>query len=183
MKFDDITQDGRLWAVRITDDDENELFKTFEKWNSLDWLEEFFRANLNDLESYFNITSIDDAIFDTISDANELQSLILDISPDADLDKMFRHLENNRMAEMMLGAEKAKGKYNHGHHSWLRLYALKFEAGSYLITGGAIKLTYKMSDRKHTLDELIKMEKVREFLKSEGVCDLDGFKDFINENG
>ena len=182
MKFDDLTEDGRLWAVRFEDDGENELEKAFEQWNDIGWLEDFFKANVDDLASYFHITSIDRAIYDTIEDANELQSIIMDISPDANLDKLFRHLDNNRISEMVLGREKAKGRFRYGHSSWLRLYALKFEAGSYLITGGTIKLTYQMSERKHTLDELIKIERVRDFLRNEGVCDLDGFKDYIKQN-
>lgn len=45
---------------------------------------------------------------DTIEDSEKLQSLIMDISPDADLDKLFRPLENSRVKEMLLGKEKAR---------------------------------------------------------------------------
>ena len=47
---------------------------------------------------------------ETIEDASTLECLMLDISPDANLNTLFRHLENNRFSEMTLGKEKARGK-------------------------------------------------------------------------
>ena len=49
----------------------------------------------------------------------------------------------------------------------------------YLITGGAIKLTKKMEEREHTSEELIKLEKGRNFLLAESVSDSDGLFDLI----
>ena len=45
MTFDDITGDGRLWAVRYDGDNDNILALTFDRWYDLDWLKEFFIAN------------------------------------------------------------------------------------------------------------------------------------------
>ena len=78
----------------------------FEQWNDVSWLREFFKANIDDLTSYFRITDVNEAIYDTIEDSEKLQCLIMDISPDADLDKLFRPLENSRVKEMLLGKEK-----------------------------------------------------------------------------
>lgn len=181
MKFEDITGNNRLWAVHYDEDEDNILTLTFRNWSDLDWLEDFFNKNIDDLSSYFHITDIGKAIFDTIYDANTLQCLILDISPDANLDNLFRPLDNNRTSELTLGKEKAKGKYNSGHTSWLRLYALKLEPQSYLITGGAIKLTHTMQEREHTTKELRKMEMVRNFLIQQGATDIEGLKDLKND--
>ena len=89
----------------------------------------------------------------------------------------FRPLENSRASEMLLGREK--GRPN--RRSWLRLYAIKLNVGIYIITGGAIKLTRTMQEREHTLQELEKMEKVRNFLIREGVFDEDSFTDYQQE--
>lgn len=78
MTFDDITGDGRLWAVRYDGDNDNILALTFERWYDLDWLMDFFISNAKDLSSYFRITDLNQAIYDTISDANQLECLILD---------------------------------------------------------------------------------------------------------
>ena len=111
-----------------------------------------------------------------------MQSLILDISPNADLDSIFKPLHNSRTAEILLGKEKAKGFRTSGHLSWLRLYAIKLEPQTYVITGGAIKLTYTMNERQHTLSELNRMEMVRNFLIENGVVDLDGIIDLSVNN-
>ena len=106
--------------------------------------------------------------------------MILDISPDANIDKLFRHLENSRIAEMLLGREKARGRRGI-NDSWLRIYALKLERNTYLITGGAIKLTRTMEEREHTLTQLRKMERVRNFLIEQGAVDVDGLKDIASD--
>lgn len=46
------------------------------------------------------------------------------------------------------------------------------------MTGGAIKLTATMAEREHTLLELAKMEKVRNFLLDEGIVDKESFIDY-----
>lgn len=180
MTFDDITEDGRLWAVRYEDNEENALYRLFDQWNDVAWLRNFFKENLNDLTSYFKITDVNQAIYDTIEDSEVLQCLIMDISPDANLEKIFRPLDNSRTAEMLLGKEKARLKNQIKHPSWLRIYALKLSTGIYIVTGGAIKLTATMQERKHTLEELQKMEKVRQFLLNENIVDEDGFAEYLS---
>ena len=178
MFFDDITRDGRLWAVRYDGESENALFHCFTQWNDVEWLRVFFMENRQDLESYFRVTNLNDAIYDTIEDADLLQCLILDLSPDADLEKLFRPLDNRQTVALLLDKEKARLKDVVGHPSWLRLYAIRLEKGSFIVTGGAIKLTEKMPEREHTLKELTKMEKVRNFLLDEGIVDRDSFEDY-----
>ena len=106
---------------------------------------------------------------------------IADPEKQADLDKLFRPLENSRTSEMLLGKEKAKIKERPQHASWLRIYAIKLEPGCYIITGGAIKLTRTMQEREHTLNELKKMEQVRNYLIRNQAIDADGFADYMSE--
>lgn len=181
MTFDDITEDGRLWAVRYDGDTDNILAQFFDKWNDVIWLRTFFKNNINDLASYFKITDVNKAIYATIDSSEKLQCLIMDISPEADLDALFRPLENSRAVEVLLGKEKGKLKRNIHHVSWLRIYALKLSPGIYIITGGAIKLTATMQEREHTLAELAKLEKVRQFLLDEHIIDDDSFIDYLKE--
>lgn len=116
-----------------------------------------------------------------LRDASELESIILDFDSNTDYERFFRPLENSRISEMCLGREKAKGKRIRRHDSWLRVYALKFEINSYLITGGSIKLTRTMQEREHTDLELRRLNMVRDHLIGSGVTDLDGFNDLITE--
>ena len=181
MTFGKILENNTLWAVRYDGEADNSLRMVFSQWNDPEWLWDFFTENMADLESYFKITDVDQAIYDTMDDSDELECLILDISPDADLDKLFRPLENSRTAEMMLGKEKARLWQRAEHAPWLRLYAIKLEPGCYIITGGAIKLTRTMQEREHTLKELCKMEQVRNLLIEQGAIDADGFEDYLTE--
>lgn len=182
MTFDKIIEDGRLWAVRYDDATDNVLSELFNQWNDVLWLRSFFKENMDDLASYFKITDVNQAICDTIEESDKLECLIMDISPEANLDRLFRPLDNNRISEMLLGKEKARLKEKIKHHpSWLRIYALKLTSGIYIITGGAIKLTATMQERQHTLIELQKMEQVRNFLISEQIIDNESFIDYMSE--
>jgi len=145
------------------------------------WLRDFFFKNKDDLNTYFKVTNVDSAIYETIEDAHDLQCLILDLAVESDLNKVFRPLEPSRMSDIILGKEKAKGKPLN-HPSWLRIYALKVGDSTYIITGGAIKLTATMQEREHTLEELKKMEAVRNYLLFEGIVDSDGFIDYLQTN-
>ena len=160
----------------------NALDTIFTQWNDTDYLLDFFRKNFDDLVSYFKITKLEDAIYDTMEDSDALECLILDIEPEANLDELFRPLENSRTSEMMLSKEKARLKNRPRHASWLRIYAIKLNPGIYVITGGAIKLTRNMQEREHTLKELEKMEKIRQYLVANKVVDDDSFMDFIKED-
>ena len=177
MTFDKILDDGRLWAVRFDKDNQNALQKVLSQWSDAGWLADFFTQNIDDLISYFKITSVEDAIYQTMEERDELACIIMDISPEANLDHFFRPLDNSRISDMLLGKEK--GRLN--RRSWLRLYAIKLSVGIYIITGGAIKLTRTMQEREHTLQELEKMEKVRNFLIQEHVFDEDSFTDYQKE--
>jgi hypothetical protein len=181
MTFDDIIGDGRLWAVRYDGKIDNELYVLFDQWNDIVWLRNFFKANIGDLENYFKITDINQAIVDTIQDSERLQCLVLDLSPNANLDKLFRPLDNNRTTDSILEKEKGRLKKTFGHSSCLRLYAINIEPGIYIITGGAIKLTATMQERAHTQQELLKLEKVRRFLLDEHIIDNEAFHDYLKE--
>ena len=178
MKFEDVLHTGKLWAVVYDSDSQDILTKTLSGWMDLLSLRAFFTENRADLSAFFHITNLEQAIYDTIADTASLSCLILDIRPDLDLNALFRPLENSRIHEMLLSREKAKGKRISGHPSWLRLYALKLDDNIYLITGGAIKLTRQMSERPHTLNELRKMESVRNHLLDNGIVDSEGIKDY-----
>lgn len=181
MTFDDITENGKLWAVRFDGESENELSKLFAKWNDVNWLRSFFIENIDDLNSYFKITDITQAVKDTIEDSDQLECVLLDLSPEADLSMLFRPLNNNEMSDAMLQKEKARLKRRLKHSSWLRLYAIKLVSGVYIITGGAIKLTATMQEREHTRNELIKLEKGRRYLLEENITDDTGFMEYLND--
>ena len=180
MTFDEITGDGRLWAVRYEGEDDNELYNVFDKWNDVLWLRNFFRVNKNDLLLNYGMLDINEAVLDTIEDSERLETALLDLSPNANLDTLFRPLSNS-VQESYLGKEKTKISNRKKHASWLRIYAIKLNSGIFIITGGAIKLTATMQECTHTAIELIKIEQVRRFLIDNGIADETSFEDYIKE--
>ncbi len=181
LSFDDITSDGRLWAVRYEGDEDNILDSLFSQWDDVEWLRTFFKKNMADLQSYFRISDVEIAIDITAEDSDVLQRKILDLSPNANLDELFRPLNNYISSEFTLNREKANPKTLTHRKSWLRIYALKLEDGCYIITGGAIKLTKTMQEREHTLEELLRQEKVRNFLLTNQIIDTESFIEYLAE--
>ena len=55
-----------LWAVRDESQKADELTRLFQRWNNANYLLDFFLANLEDLQGFFNIEKISDAIKDTM---------------------------------------------------------------------------------------------------------------------
>ena len=62
MTFDKILDNNTLWAVRYDGTNDNALQTLFKQWSDPEWLVDFFLANMADLESYFMITDINQAI-------------------------------------------------------------------------------------------------------------------------
>ncbi len=182
MNFDCISEN--LWVVRYENEKDNELYRLFSQWNDVMYLDKFFRENYDDLK-FFKVDSISDAISDTIEDSDILESVFLDMKPEDDLKAVFNSLTHKNKESFFEKVKHKLGKVvykrNAKHDSWLRIYALNLGEGVYMITGGAIKLTGTMGERKHTADELVKVENVRNFLISNGIVDRNGFQEYINE--
>ena len=56
-----------LWAVRDESQKADELTRLFQRWNNANYLLDFFLANLEDLQGFFHIEKISDAIKDICS--------------------------------------------------------------------------------------------------------------------
>lgn len=170
-----------LWAVRFPEKETDELTLLFRRWGDINYLLDFFEDNLEDLREYYHIQKIRDAIQDTLCDADALERMILEFPATENLDNLFRPLSPDFDRAMELTREKARNWNRERHDSWLRVYAIRLEKNVFVITGGAIKLTQTMQDRPHTLEELKKMDRCREFLKTNGIFDQDSLIDYANE--
>ncbi len=172
---------NHLWAVKADDKDTDELTLLFRRWNNAEFLLDFFLENFEDLKSFFKIERLDQAVADTLEDAEILQELVLDFPFTEHLDKLFKPLAitDTRISE--LTREKARNWDRERHASWLRIYAIRLEPNVYIVTGGAIKLTRTMQERPHTALELDKLNKCKTYLKNNGVFDQDSFVELTNE--
>lgn len=163
-----------LFAIKYAGEDKDEFSRLFELWQDAEYLEEFFETQKSDLENgFWGSISIENAILDTFEYAQDFENILLELSEKSDskqiegLEDIFRPLHDSQYQILTLNKSKAK-------QTWLRLYALRVEDNVYIITGGAIKLTQKMQDRKHTNLELRKIESCRRFLLDQGIVDVEG---------
>ena len=72
MRFEKILPNGRLWATVYEGEETNTLDATFSQWEDVAWLKSFFENNISDLSSYFHITDVNQAIYDTLDDNEKL---------------------------------------------------------------------------------------------------------------
>lgn len=64
--------------------------------------------------------------------------------------------------------------YGDGRPSLLRMYAIKMDRNTYLITGGGIKLGATIQESPGLQDHVIQnIDKVRAWLKENGIMDAD----------
>lgn len=151
----------------------NEFERLFDYWSDIEQLEVFFENNKHDLDSpFWGSISVEDAIFKTTQEAQQLEDKLRELSKqikttNEGLETLFQPLDDRQMQIQHL-FNKSKAR-----KSWLRVYALRIEKDVYVITGGAIKLTHKMKERGHTLEELRKIERCRNYLIQEGLIDKE----------
>ena len=109
MKFERIIEGkDHLWAVRDMNKPKNELAALFQKWNDAEYLWDFFLENQNDLQEFFHIERISEAVEDTVDDADQLERLILEIPYTENLDEIFIPLSSADMTIRELAREKAR---------------------------------------------------------------------------
>lgn len=165
-----------LYAVKYPEHSEDELERVFDDWANPMFLNDFFEENEKDLT-----IDIESAIAKAQSEAVYLRNKLIEFaeaSPNQ-LKELFKNLNNYEYTNAtLLPQQKARNR-------WLRLYAIKIEVDDqecyYVITGGAIKLDnqHLMEDKKHTSDELSKINKCRDYLIAEGVIDNDSFQEIF----
>ncbi len=160
-----------LYSILYHTETQHEFIRLFEQWRDPEYLESFFSTHIDDLQSGFwgNI-SIEDAIFQTMSEANSLEKELIKIAKMGKKDQystlssLFRPLFDNTTAINPLERNKVKG---YSKRSWLRMYAIRIDSNLFVITGGGIKLTPTMNERAHLKLELKKLDIVKDYLREE----------------
>ena len=173
-----------LFSIHFDNEDEDEATKCIDNWllNS-QYLYDFFTLHQKDLNSgyYGKKISIQQAITHTKREAEnlfkELKKLAISgtKSNDISLSLAFQPLRDGDYSQKELQQEKAKVNIQ---KKWLRIYAIRIAANTFVITGGAIKLVKTMNERTHLSKELQKLNDVRTYLISEGILDQDDFETF-----
>jgi hypothetical protein len=172
MKIVPIFASNTLFSFHYENEEENELERNLNLWNDTEYVYQFLTENKQDV----NTGTIEDLTEQIHEDANTIEEILFKLSATKGekLDSFFKPLHNSEYQFKLLSLQK-------GRKNYLRIYALKIDENCFVITGGAIKLTHLMEERESTLKELQKLEKAKQFLKSNDVFDLDSFYEFLIE--
>ena len=160
-----------LYAVQYQDEKLNEFRRLFQKWNDIEYLENFFNAHKVDLQrEFWRDISVKEAVFSTKKEAKILEQKLIQIAENGKTDRydtlssLFKPLYDNTIRIEKFEKNKVKGLRN---PNWLRIYAIRLDANLFVISGGAIKLTPTMNEREHLQMELQKLDTTQKYLRED----------------
>src|SRR5690554_1184744 len=154
-----------LYAVMYEDCRQDALEILQNQWSDQEELRKFFIQYKKDYEAYYGKARVIDIVEKAIDDADLLFERLFELAEDESgehLSHFFKPL-HNKEAGTAYELQQLKA-YGTSSNSFLRVYAIRYGT-SYVITGGAIKLTDQMKDRQHTKFELHKLNLVRDYLE------------------
>ncbi len=173
--------DCQLWTIIYDKEKKDEFNRLFDLWTDEEYLRSFFKEHISDLMTDFweNMT-IRAAVFKVLNEAEIFEDMLFEVGHGrtwkgkANIRQFFQPLDNREYNDKIYQKKKAKPQ---SKMPFLRLYAIRLADDSYIVTGGAIKLTEKMNGRKHLEKELAKLEQVKHYLKENGIL---YFEDLIS---
>ena len=170
------TNEG-LYAVRYEEGALDEWERIFDNWNNTNFVISYLITNEEALQDdYFQHYTIDDLVTKVHEEADKL---IADFvrETNIDMETLFKPLDPKHInfdANDVLQKAKAVIDDNENYpQPILRVYAIRLTEKTFIITGGAIKLTHFMESHHDTRDELQKLEKVRQWLLENGIDTQD----------
>ena len=163
-----------LYSMIYEEQSENEFDRLFNLWNNIEYVTFYCWENKEYIETeYFFGYTIDDVINKIRLEAYELERLIKSkteqnfaVSGNT-LQQMFRPL--NDKEGKLYTHQQSKAKIDNKRNfpkPILRMYAIRLNKNTFVITGGAIKLTHKMDEHPDTAREIVKMKKVKNFFSN-----------------
>ena len=175
-------RENGLWSIQLNGKQQNEFISFFNLTNDLEYLHNFFEENRHDLwAGFFGNLTIEEAVSRTLEEVEEMEEAILKYTRQGFLGNgkclghFFKPLNNHEYAICV--HQKSKAQLKRG---WLRLYAIRLAQNCYLVSGGAIKITYNM-ERKHLQDELVKLEQAKRFLQNNSIIFPEDINAYQNE--
>lgn len=170
-----VEENTNLYTVLYDFDERDSLTITHEELTDTEKLRDFFKQFKQDFESYYGKLNLTEAVTKTIEEADKPFNILLDLAAndsDGRLDELFKPLDDREDEETNYNYQQLKAYSD--DPPWIRLYAVRY-GDAYVFTGGAIKLTKRMKDRPHTKRELVKLQKVSEYLEGSGDKGVIGY--------
>ncbi|MDI3318414.1 hypothetical protein [Pinibacter soli] len=170
----------RLWAV-IYPEHEIDIFDAcYRNWSNEEFIRSFVNERFDSLDSIFfkdaTVSNIISTIkLEVVKFAVELLNANEEIEGCKSLDQLFKRLYGNVESLHFDHDDERKARPSI-QGSILRLYAILLDDGTYLVTGGTIKL-YKAMIGPEFKVEFDNVKRVKVFLKAHGIADVQGLID------
>jgi hypothetical protein len=150
--------ENKLFAIHYLKEPSNAFDFAMDNWTDIAYLYDFALRN--------KVLHVDQFIEKIVHDAEQVQDVLNDI---VERNKKFAgFFEPLNLASNKMGLAYQKGKIKQNQ---LRFYAIRIDIETYLITGGAIKMSQKMESHPDTAIELVKLANARNYLMQEDVID------------
>lgn len=165
----------RLFAFQYEGEADNEYDRLLDLWTNTEYTREFLIENSEDIPKNKTKKQFIQYIHEDALCIDEKLIKITE-SEGETLSNFFQALSNSEYQTKVLSLQK-------GRQNCLRMYAVKIDKDTYIITGGAIKLPLQhlMEDRAHTEIELQKIKTAQAYLKENDIFDEDSFFEFITD--
>ena len=166
--------------------DTDEFSRIMNLWNDTEYLMRYFEDNevyIN--SSYFEDYTLDDLIDKVQFEANRLEEFMYELTEGGfkengqNLQQLFRPLDDMECSLVLYQPSKASFSDRSNRKPILRIYALRISSNTFVITGGAIKLTKRMSEHDDTSKELQKLKWVKAFLVYSEIISAEDLKFII----
>jgi hypothetical protein len=149
----------KLYAFQYAGEVEDEYTRLRRLWIDVEYLRQYAHQN--------NITDKKAFIEDIKTSAEHIADLVDEINENNNgFEAFFKPLNNLESGIKVLSLQK-------GRRYKLRIYAIKIDENLFVITGGAIKLVFRMDEHDDTKREKTKLELAKIFLQRSGVFDYD----------
>ncbi len=170
-----------LFTVRFDGEGLDEYEKLYQSWTDMEATSVFLNQNLNDLKSAFwQPKTVEEAALEIAEEADGFEADLIAIeekilkgaSPGLVKTLFQQPFYRYETAPLIL-----KGKAKGTRRPYLRLYGLHLEdEGQIILFGGGIKLTEKVNKQQspHLLREIGKADRVKRYLKQQGIQFLEG---------
>lgn len=170
-----------IWSIE-NEDGSNEYQEIFTAWDDPEFMYNFCCENLHDIHVKFGYAIDPETAANYLMDeAEALKELLYSLATKqlagTNLQQLFKPLNNSESNLRELQLSKGSIKNRNIRNPKLRIYAVRINDNTYVVTGGAIKLTKYMEEREHTLKELNKVKRAKTWLKSVGI----NFPEDLNE--
>lgn len=168
-----------IYSIKYDGQEENEFDRLFAEWSDIEYIMDFLEKNKSFLKAtvWYRTPEPESAVRQVLNETEALELLFDELAENTengrqpDFDSHFHYLEGKYKFELNYQPMKS---YSNGRPPLLRIYAIKMDKNTYLITGGGIKLSDTIQNspglKEHVLQDI---DRVRGWLKANGILDSD----------